>query len=80
MKTVTKCLLTAAASAVLISGLTASDPAAGFERRGDKKILVYAGRGDVPVIDPSIRYDAPVRTIQRAVFDALLKYVTARRR
>jgi peptide/nickel transport system substrate-binding protein len=75
MKTVTKCLLTAAASAVLISGLTASDPAAGFERRGDKKILVYAGRGDVPVIDPSIRYDAPVRTIQRAVFDALLKYV-----
>ncbi|MDP6805095.1 MAG: ABC transporter substrate-binding protein [Rhodospirillales bacterium] len=59
----------------MTTGLTASDPAAGFERRGDKKILVYAGHGDVPVIDPSIRYDAPVRTIQRAVYDALLKYV-----
>jgi peptide/nickel transport system substrate-binding protein len=65
----------AAGMTVALSGMLAADPAAAFERRGDKKILVYASRADFVALDPSIKYDAASRTFQRAIYDALVKYV-----
>src|SRR4030088_514173 len=50
-------------------------PASAFERVGDKKILVFAGRQEVPTIDPSIKYDWSIRMMQQSLYDALLKYV-----
>lgn len=52
----------------------AGDVAWAFERRGDQKIMVIAGRQSVPLLDPSIKYDASIRTFQQALYDALLKY------
>ncbi len=46
-----------------------------FERRGKDKILVIANRQKVPTMDPSIKYDASIRTLQNGVYDALTKYV-----
>ena len=46
-----------------------------FERRDGQKILVTAQRQAVPIMDPSIKYDASIRTMQQAMYDALLKYV-----
>lgn len=68
---------TAAAGAVLtaagvVAAFTAADA---FERRGDQKILVTVQRQAVPIMDPSIKYDASIRTMQQAMYDALLKYV-----
>jgi peptide/nickel transport system substrate-binding protein len=59
--TLTACLLAAAALA--------------FERVGDRKILVFAGRQEVPTIDPSVKYDWSIRMMQQALYDALVKYV-----
>src|SRR5687767_12457763 len=59
------CLATAIAAA----------PASAFERVGDKKILVFAGRQEVPTIDPSVKYDWSIRMMQQALYDALVKYV-----
>jgi peptide/nickel transport system substrate-binding protein len=53
----------------------ASAPALGFEREGDRKILVFAGGQPVPVLDPHVRYDWSTRMIQQAVYDGLAKYV-----
>jgi peptide/nickel transport system substrate-binding protein len=50
-------------------------PAAAFERVGDKKILVFAGRQEVPTIDPSVKYDWSIRMMQQALYDGLVKYV-----
>jgi peptide/nickel transport system substrate-binding protein len=50
-------------------------PVAAFERVGDKKILVFAGRQEVPTIDPSIKYDWSIRMMQQALYDGLVKYV-----
>ncbi len=50
-------------------------PSAAFERVGDKKILVFAGRQEVPTIDPSIKYDWSIRMMQQSLYDALAKYV-----
>src|SRR4029077_7194641 len=49
--------------------------ASAFERVGDKKILVFAGRQEVPTIDPSIKYDWSIRMMQQALYDGLVKYV-----
>ncbi len=46
-----------------------------FERVGDRKILVFAGRQEVPTIDPSVKYDWSIRMMQQALYDALVKYV-----
>jgi peptide/nickel transport system substrate-binding protein len=65
----------------LLSGLLAlvllatASAAAAFERVGDKKILVFAGRQEVPTIDPSIKYDWSIRMMQQSLYDALVKYV-----
>ena len=56
-----------------LAGLMAL-PAEAFERRGDDKILVVGMRQAVPIMDPSIKYDASIRTMQQAMYDALLKY------
>ena len=53
----------------------ATAPAFAFERVGDKKILVFAGRQEVPTIDPSVKYDWSIRMMQQALYDALVKYV-----
>jgi ABC-type transport system substrate-binding protein len=45
-------VLTVAVLAVLFA-----PPIPAFERVGDKKILVFAGRQEVPTIDPSVKYD-----------------------
>ena len=50
-------------------------PVAAFERVGDKKILVFAGRQEVPTIDPSVKYDWSIRMMQQALYDGLVKYV-----
>ena len=63
---------TAAAGAMI--GLTGGTAARAFERRGDQKILVVAGRQSVPLLDPSVKYDASTRTFFQALYDALLKY------
>jgi peptide/nickel transport system substrate-binding protein len=55
--------------------LVTASPAGAFERVGDKKILVFAGRQEVPTIDPSIKYDWSIRMMQQALYDALVKYV-----
>ena len=57
----------------LIVGLPALAPAAdAFERVGDRKILVFAGRQEVPTIDPSIKYDWSIRMMQQALYDGLV--------
>src|SRR5262249_61192421 len=53
----------------------AASPAPAFERVGDKRILVFAGRQEVPTIDPSIKYDWSIRMAQQSLYDALVKYV-----
>jgi peptide/nickel transport system substrate-binding protein len=58
-----------------LSTLLATAPASAFERVGDKKILVFAGRQEVPTIDPSIKYDWSIRMMQQALYDGLVKYV-----
>ena len=64
----------AAAAVVALTG-AALGPASAFERRDGQKILVTAQRQAVPIMDPSIKYDASIRTMQQAMYDALLKYV-----
>src|SRR5437870_10273935 len=49
--------------------------ASAFERVGDRKILVFAGRQEVPTIDPSVKYDWSIRMMQQALYDGLVKYV-----
>jgi peptide/nickel transport system substrate-binding protein len=61
--------------AAILLLLTYASAAPGFERVGDKKILVFAGRQEVPTIDPSIKYDWSIRMMQQALYDGLVKYV-----
>lgn len=65
-------LLTGVLVALLALSATSADA---FERVGDKKILVFAGRQEVPTIDPSIKYDWSIRMMQQALYDGLVKYV-----
>src|SRR5947208_16360333 len=60
MKT-TRALLVVVALCTFVSGASA------FERVGDKKILVFAGRQEVPTIDPSTQYDWSIRMMQQAL-------------
>lgn len=45
-----------------------------FERTPDGKILVIGGRQGIKVLDPSVKYDASIRTLQQATYDGLVKY------
>jgi peptide/nickel transport system substrate-binding protein len=67
-------LVLAIGAAATLLATTTLDVAA-FERRDGEKILVMAQRQAVPIMDPSIKYDASIRTMQQAMYDALLKYV-----
>src|SRR4029078_1851570 len=49
-RTPTRAVITALSLVILAAGT-----ASAFERVGDKKILVFAGRQEVPTIDPSIK-------------------------
>ena len=59
-------------AAALLAG--AAFPAQSFERVGDRKVIVFGGRQQVPVLDPHVRYDWSTRMLQQAVYDALIKY------
>jgi peptide/nickel transport system substrate-binding protein len=56
-------------------GLGAPGLSSAFERDGNRKVLVFSGNQQVPVLDPHVRYDWSTRMIQQSVYDALLKYV-----
>ena len=60
-------------AAALLS--SAALPAAAFERVGDRKVIVFGGRQQVPVLDPHQRYDWSIRMMQQSVYDALGKYI-----
>jgi len=60
---------------LLVLLATPTAPLDAFERVGDRKILVFAGRQEVPTIDPSVKYDWSIRMMQQALYDALVKYV-----
>lgn len=72
MRNLLKLTLAAGVAAAVLA--TMSPAVNAFERRGDQKILVVASRQKVPIMDPSIKYDASIRTLQQAMYDALLKY------
>jgi len=57
-----------------IAATLALGTAQAFERSGGEKILVVAGRQPVKTLDPSVKYDASIRTMQQALYDALVKY------
>ena len=61
-------------SCVIISVGAFSTSSEAFERRDGEKILVSAQRQAVPTMDPSVKYNASIRTMQQAMYDALLKY------
>jgi peptide/nickel transport system substrate-binding protein len=65
----------ALAALIALTAIASPVPADAFERVGDKKILVFAGRQEVPTIDPSIKYDWSIRMMQQSLYDALVKYV-----
>ena len=62
------------ALALLFSVGAFSASSEAFERRDGEKILVSAQRQEVPTMDPSVKYNASIRTMQQAMYDALLKY------
>ena len=64
-----------AAGVVLLAATAPASAVDAFERVGDRKILVFAGRQEVPTIDPSIKYDWSIRMMQQALYDGLVKYV-----
>ena len=59
----------------VLAALVVASPVQAFEKRGDRTILVFAGRQEVPTIDPSVKYDWSIRMAQQALYDALVKYV-----
>lgn len=59
------------AAALLV---TTAIPTQAFERAGERKIVVFAGRQQVPVLDPHVRYDWSTRMMQQSIYDALGKY------
>lgn len=50
------------------------EPATAFERVDGGKVLVIAGRQPVSTLDPSVKYNASIRSLQQALYDALVKY------
>src|SRR5438046_10209107 len=68
-------VVVALCTSVIVAGAFGATVASAFERVGDKKILVFAGRQEVPTIDPSVKYDWSIRMMQQALYDGLVKYV-----
>lgn len=64
---------TAAATSTLTGPLMR--PGMAFEEIDGRKVLVYAGRQPVPILDPHQRYDWSTRMMQQAIYDGLVKYV-----
>ena len=60
-------------SCVIIEVGAFSASSEAFERRDGEKILVSAQR-QAANHDPSVKYNASIRTMQQAMYDALLKY------
>jgi len=71
-----KLIRVALVAGVAAASLAVLSPSAqAFERRDGQKVLVTAQRQAVPTMDPSVKYDASIRTMQQAMYDGLLKYV-----
>src|ERR1700741_1274537 len=68
-------ILLAGLGLAVFTVITLAGPVTAFGRDGEKKFLVFAGRQEVPTIDPSIKYDWSIRMMQQALYDALVKYV-----
>ena len=64
-------LLLGAGGLVAASSLS---PAYGFEREGNRRILVFSGNQPVPILDPHQRYDWSTRMMQRCLYDPLVRY------
>jgi peptide/nickel transport system substrate-binding protein len=75
MSRIRRPLLIALALVLAVATPAVVPRAEAFERVGDRKILVFAGRQEVPTIDPSIKYDWSIRMMQQGLYDALVKYV-----
>jgi peptide/nickel transport system substrate-binding protein len=54
--------------------IVAASTAAAFERTAEGLVLVFGGRQEVPILDPSQKYDWSTRMLQQAMYDALVKY------
>jgi len=72
MKRIQRLCIFALALFLGVGAFSASSEA--FERRDGEKILISAQRQAVPTMDPSVKYNASIRTMQQAMYDALLKY------
>ncbi|NQW08529.1 MAG: ABC transporter substrate-binding protein [Alphaproteobacteria bacterium] len=72
MRKLFKLTLVAGVAAAVLA--TVSPAVDAFERRNGQKIMVMAQRQAVPIMDPSIKYDASIRTMQQAMYDGLMKY------
>jgi peptide/nickel transport system substrate-binding protein len=64
-------ILLGAGGLVVASSL---DSAYGFEREGNRRILVLSGNQPVPILDPHQRYDWSTRMMQRCLYDTLVRY------
>ncbi len=69
-----KSIISAISAAVMALAGFYPGPSVAFERTDDGNIMVIAGRQPVSTIDPSIKYDASIRTMLQAMYDGLLKY------
>ncbi len=64
-----------ALSAMATAALTGSmSRARGYERDGDRKILVWGGRTPVTNLDPHQRFDSPSYLVQSCLYDPLVRY------
>src|SRR5262245_1377029 len=59
----------------VLAAIMGTGHASAFERVGDKKLLVFAGRHEVSAIDRSFQYASSIRMMQHALYDALVRYV-----
>lgn len=61
-------------TALIAATAMVGSPSQAFERSDGGLILVVAGRQPVKTLDPSVKYDASIRTMQQALYDGLVKY------
>ena len=64
-------MLSAMATAALVESIP---EARAYERDGNRKILVWAGRTPVTNLDPHQRFDSPSYLVQSCLYDPLVRY------
>jgi peptide/nickel transport system substrate-binding protein len=58
----------------LLGTLAASAPAFGFEREGNRKLIVWGGKTPVQNLDPHQRFDSPHYLVQNMLYEPLVIY------